>query len=42
MDEIMDIIYYFMPITRENMIIEQGLKNTDSIVKLMTNFFQPR
>ena len=41
-DEIMDIIYHFMPITWKSNIIEQGFNYADSTIKKGTDFFETR
>ena len=38
----MDIIYYSMPTTWKNKMIEHGFNYADSTVKEMTNFFEIR
>ena len=39
-DEIMDIIYYSMPTTWKNKMIEQGFNYADTTIKEMTNLFE--
>ena len=41
-DEIMDIIYYSMPNTWKNKMIEQGFHYVNSTIKEMTDFFETR
>ena len=41
-DEIMDIIYYSMPTTWNNKMIEQGFNYADSTIKEITDFFGTR
>ena len=38
-DEIIDIIYHFMPTTWKNKMIEQGFNYADSTIKEMSDFF---
>ena len=39
-DEIMDIIYYSVPTTWKNKMIEQGFNKADSTAKEMSDFFE--
>ena len=41
-DEIMDIIYHFMPTIRKNKMIEQGINLANFTVKEITGFLQTR
>ena len=41
-DEIMDIIYHFMPTTWKNKMIERHFNYADSTIKEMTDFFETR
>ena len=41
-DDTMDIIYYSMPTTWKNKMIEQGFNYKNSTVKQMTEFFETR
>ena len=41
-DDIIDIIYYSMPTTWKNKMIEQGFNEANSTVKELTDFFDTR